>query len=81
MGAGALTMKQQLATPPRSARRLRAVLFVDVVDSVRLIQQDEEGTIRRWRDFIAAVTREELPARQGRMVKAQGDGMLLEFER
>ena len=73
-------MKQQLATPPRSARRLRAVLFVDVVDSVRLIQQDEEGTIRRWRDFIAAVTREELPARQGRMVKAQGDGMLLEFE-
>ena len=31
------------------ARRLRAVLFVDVVDSVRLIHADEHGTIARWR--------------------------------
>jgi len=61
-------------------RRLRAVLFVDVVDSVRLIQQDQESTIQRWRAFIAAVTHEELPARKGRIVKLQGDGMLLEFE-
>ena len=73
-------MMQELVKPPRFARRLRAVLFVDVVDSVRLIQQDEEGTIRRWRDFITAVTQQELPKRQGRMVKSQGDGMLLEFE-
>ena len=71
---------QQLVTPPRFARRLRAVLFVDVVDSVRLIQQDEEGTVRRWRDFVAVITRDELPRRQGRLVKSQGDGMLLEFE-
>src|SRR5262249_1368300 len=73
-------MMQELVKPPRFARRLRAVLFVDVVDSVRLIQQDEEGTIRRWREFISVVTKEELPTRQGRMVKSQGDGMLLEFE-
>src|SRR5262249_40982666 len=73
-------MMQQLVSPSRFARRLRAVLFVDVVDSVRLIQQDEEGTIRRWRDFVTAVTRDELPRRQGRLVKSQGDGLLLEFE-
>ena len=73
-------MMQLAASPPRFARRLRAVLFVDVVDSVRLIQKDEEGTIRRWTDFVAAVTREDLPQRRARMVKSQGDGMLIEFE-
>jgi adenylate cyclase len=73
-------MMQLAVSPPRFARRLRAVLFVDVVDSVRLIQKEEEATIRRWRDFVAAITRDELPGRQGRLVKSQGDGMLLEFE-
>jgi adenylate cyclase len=64
---------------PSVTRRLRAVLFVDVVNSVRLIQQDQEGTIARWREFMNAVMRNELPKRNGRMVKSQGDGMLLEF--
>jgi adenylate cyclase len=63
----------------RLARRLRAVLFVDVVDSVRLIQQDDEGTITRWRGFMDAVVHDELPSRQGRLVRPQGDGMLIEF--
>jgi TolB-like protein/class 3 adenylate cyclase/Tfp pilus assembly protein PilF len=71
---------QELKPPPRLARRLRAVLFVDVVDSVRLINQDPEGTVRRWSDFMAAVNRDELPRRRGRMVKPLGDGMLVEFE-
>jgi len=62
------------------ARRLRAVLVVDVVDSVRLIQQYAEGTIQRWRDFVTDVTREELPPRGGRLVKQLGNGMVLEFE-
>jgi adenylate cyclase len=72
---------KELAAPPRRfARRLRAVLFVDVVESVRLIQLDQEGTIQRWRNFITEVTQEELPPRHGRMVKPLGDGMLVEFE-
>jgi adenylate cyclase len=61
-------------------RRLRAVLFVDVVESMRLVRQDPEGTIGRWRDFMAEVKGEELPRRKGRMVKPLGDGMLIEFE-
>lgn len=73
-------MTQQPATIERVARRLSAVLFVDVVDSVRLIQADPEGTIARWRDFVAAVLGHELPAAQGRMVKHTGDGMLVEFD-
>jgi TolB-like protein/Tfp pilus assembly protein PilF len=64
----------------RMTRRLRAVLFIDMVDSVRLIQQDPEATIGRWREFMAAVRSDELPRFRGRMVKPLGDGLLAEFE-
>lgn len=64
----------------RMTRRLRAVLFVDMVESVRLIQQDPEATIGRWRDFMAAIRSDELPRYRGRMVKPLGDGLLAEFE-
>jgi TolB-like protein/class 3 adenylate cyclase len=70
------------AAPPRvpaADRRVCAVLFADLVDSVGLIQRDAHGTIERWRTFLAGVTHEELPQRQGRMVKVTGDGMLAEF--
>ncbi|MDP3615521.1 MAG: adenylate/guanylate cyclase domain-containing protein, partial [Rubrivivax sp.] len=55
------------------------VAFVDVVESVRLMQVDEAGTIRRWRRFVAEVVEHILPATGGRLVKSLGDGMLLEF--
>jgi class 3 adenylate cyclase/TolB-like protein len=71
---------EDIAPAKRLTRRLRAVLFVDVVDSVRLIQKDADGTIGRWRDFVAETTREELPSAGGRMVKHTGDGMLVEFD-
>jgi adenylate cyclase len=73
-------MIQEQATIGRTTRRLSAVLFVDVVDSVRLIQKDPEGTVARWREFVATITRDELPGARGRMVKHLGDGMLVEFE-
>jgi TolB-like protein/class 3 adenylate cyclase len=63
----------------RLTRRLRAVLFVDVVDSVRLVRKDPEGTVGRWRDYVAAVSREDIPRAGGRIVKNTGDGMLVEF--
>jgi adenylate cyclase len=66
--------------PPQLARRLRAVLFVDVVGSVRLIQQDQEGTIQRWREYVAAVDGDDIRRCHGRIVKVQGDGLLVEFE-
>jgi hypothetical protein len=56
---------QEQAIAERLTRRLRAVLFVDVVDSVRLIQQDAERTVARWREFIATVTRDDLPGAGG----------------
>lgn len=72
-------MRESAVLPTPVTRRLAAVLFADVVDSVRLIHADQEGTIARWRTFVARVTHDELPPRQGRIVKLTGDGMLVEF--
>jgi len=58
---------------------VRTVLFVDMVESVRLMQENESDLVRRWRQFIAAAERDILPPHGGRLVKSHGDGMLLEF--
>jgi adenylate cyclase len=60
-------------------RAVRAVLVIDVVESVRLIEQDEEGTIARWLGLVNHVETDLLAAGDGRLVKCLGDGMLLEF--
>ncbi len=64
---------------PELTRARRAILVVDVVESVRLMQEDEAGFIDRWRRFVHEVRTEVLPKHGGRMVKSLGDGMLLEF--
>jgi adenylate cyclase len=66
---------------PELQRARRAIVVVDVVESVRLMQEDESGFIDRWRRFVHEVRSEVLPAHGGRLVKSLGDGMLLEFER
>jgi adenylate cyclase len=64
---------------PELIRARRAIVVVDVVESVRLMQEDEAGFIDRWRRFVHAVRTDVLPQHGGRMVKSLGDGMLLEF--
>ncbi len=66
---------------PEMTRARRAIVVVDVVESVRLMQEDEAGFIDRWRRFVHEVRTEVLPKHGGRMVKSLGDGMLLDFER
>lgn len=66
---------------PELTRARRAIVVVDVVESVRLMQEDEDGFIDRWRRFVHEVRTEVLPTHGGRLVKSLGDGMLLEFER
>jgi len=39
-----------------ATRRLRAVLFVDMVDSVRIMSLDEAGTVARWRELMREAT-------------------------
>ena len=65
---------------PELTRARRAIVVVDVVESVRLMQEDEAGFIGRWRRFVHHVRTELLPMYGGRLVKSLGDGMLLEFE-
>lgn len=67
--------------PPDQAprRRRRAILVVDVVESVRLMRLHEEAFIGRWRRFTREVQVELLPVHGGRLVKSLGDGMLLDF--
>jgi class 3 adenylate cyclase/TolB-like protein len=62
-------------------RVVRTVLVVDVVESVRLMQEDETGTVQRWRAFVDHVVNRLLPGQDGRLVKSLGDGLMLEFPR
>lgn len=57
----------------------QAIVVVDVVESVRLMQAFEADVIERWRHFVAEVRQRLLPPHQGRLVKSLGDGMLLAF--
>jgi class 3 adenylate cyclase len=58
---------------------VRTVLFVDLVESVRLMESNESDAVRRWRQFVATVQRDVLSAHTGRLVKSMGDGLMLEF--
>ena len=58
----------------------KAIVFVDVVDSVRTMLRNEAGVIRRWRTFMQQVREQVIPDCSGVLVKSLGDGMLLTFE-
>jgi adenylate cyclase len=53
-------------------RRLAAIFAADMVGYSRLMEADEEGTIKRQRAHRAALI-------DGRIVKTTGDGLLIEF--
>ncbi len=61
------------------AHRDGAILVVDVVESVRLMEEDEPGYIQRWRAFLVQALGEVLPTLGGRFHKSTGDGFLLRF--
>ena len=66
-------------SPARNLKRpTKIIAVVDVVESVRLMEQDEQAFIRRWQAFVAYVV-QRLPLDTGRMHKSLGDGLMLEF--
>ena len=65
---------------PDLQRERRALVVVDVVESVRLMQAYEADVIDRWLRFVNEVRTQVLPAHAGRLVTSLGDGMLLEFD-
>ncbi len=58
----------------------RAVLYADVVESVRLMDHDQDDFVERWLAIEADIRETILPRQGGRFVKGTGDGLLLEFE-
>lgn len=65
-----------LVTLPRSTK---TVVVLDLVESVRLMEQDEVDIVHRWQAVQHAVG-QVLAQHQGRLVKSLGDGMMLEFD-
>ena len=61
-------------------RSVKVVLVLDLVESVRLINVDESGTITRWHDFVQRAQSDVIARYRGRLVKSLGDGMMVEFE-
>ena len=62
------------------AKVTKVILVTDVVESVRLMEQNEDETIRRWRGLVDRITRGILGTLGGRLVKSTGDGLIAEFE-
>ena len=60
-------------------RARRAMLVADVMESVRLIESDEDQIVRRWRNIVRTTVLEFAGPHGGRLVKSLGDGMLIEF--
>ena len=54
-------------------------MVLDVVESVRLMEQDEDGFVQRWQRLVAQTEQRLLPLHGGRLVKSLGDGLMLEF--
>ena len=67
------------AGPARVERRLAAILAADVAGYSRLIEADEEGTLRRLNALRAEVVDPKIADHKGRIVKTTGDGLLVEF--
>jgi len=69
-----------LGTRHHMAWAKRAILLIDIVGSVRLIDQDEVGIISHWLDFVELAQRDVLLPYNGRLIKSLGDGLLIDFD-
>lgn len=58
----------------------RAILLADIVESVRLIEEDEVRIVSRWLNLIEHAKAHVLPRCKGRLVKSLGDGLLMDFD-
>lgn len=65
--------------PASMARNTKVLLVMDVVESVRIMEQDQDGFVRRWQQLVEEAEQNVLPLHGGRLVKSLGDGLMLEF--
>lgn len=73
----------QPAAPPiptdAPQRVVRTLLVADLVESVRLMETNEDDLVERWERLALTVVNDVLPVQRGRFVKSLGDGLLLDF--
>ena len=55
------------------------IMFADVVESVRLIEQDELGNVTRIRALLRRLSDDVVPKHQGTVLERRGDGLLIKF--
>jgi adenylate cyclase len=60
-------------------RQLTAILAADVAGYSRLVENDEEGTLTQWKAHWHALIEPKIKEFHGRIVRAIGDGVLVEF--
>jgi TolB-like protein/Flp pilus assembly protein TadD len=63
----------------RVDRRLAAIFAGDVAGYSRLMESDEEGTLRQLKAHRKELVNPKITEHRGRIVKTTGDGMLVEF--
>jgi adenylate cyclase len=59
-------------------QKQRVILVCDLVESVKLMEFDEEYAVQTWRSFVQTVRDSVVPSVGGRVVKSLGDGMMIE---
>jgi adenylate cyclase len=62
-----------------ATRRLGTILAADVAGYSRLMDTDEEGTLRRLQAHLRELIDPKITEYRGRVVKNTGDGFLAEF--
>ena len=65
--------------PDSQSRRLTAILAADIAGYSRLVENDDEGTLARWKEHWHAVIEPNIKKFHGRIVRVIGDGALVEF--
>lgn len=65
--------------PHTMNRSTKVLLVLDVVESVRIMEQDQDDFVLRWQQLVQHVEQQILPLHGGRIVKSLGDGLMLEF--
>ncbi len=72
-------MSSLIELPHSMNRSTKVLLVMDVVESVRLMEQDQDDFVRRWQQLVQLAEQQILPLHGGRIVKSLGDGLMLEF--
>ncbi len=63
----------------RVERRLTTILAADVVGYSRLMEADEEGTLKALKEHLDQLIDPKITEHKGRIFKLMGDGALVEF--